>query len=100
MPLAYVTLFLELLEITEKITVNTIEDDQKKQLSEITDSVLDDIVYVLNYCSEQKYSMNEAKKLMILTKLGNHQERLNNLIENLAITKICSKCRRIYLASP
>ena len=100
MPLEYVSLFVELLEITKKITVNTIEDEQKRKLSEITDGVLNDIAYVLNYCSEQEYCMNEAKKLMILTKLGTHQKRLNTLIENLAITKICSKCRRTYLASP
>lgn len=100
MPLEYVALFVELLEITKKITVNTIEDHQKQSLSHITDRILKDIGYVLNYCSEQEYSINEAKKLMILSMLGNHQESLNTLIEQLAVTKVCSKCETVYIASP
>ncbi|MFX1377148.1 MAG: hypothetical protein ACFFA0_15185 [Promethearchaeota archaeon] len=43
--------------------------------------------------------MNEAKKLMILSKLGSHQNLLNNIIERLAVTKMCSKCGKELLAT-
>ena len=96
MPLEYLVLFSELMEITKRITLNTVNAEQKRKLSEITDAVLKDITYILNYCSEQQYSLNEAKKLIILSKLKKHQDLLNAVIEQLEVTKVCSRCGQQY----
>ncbi|MFX1281602.1 MAG: hypothetical protein ACFFA3_19790 [Promethearchaeota archaeon] len=99
MSLIYIKLFLELLEITKKITINTVSTELKQDLSRTTDVILNDTIYYLNYCIEHKYNLNEEKKNFLLSKIKAHQERLNTFIEQFAPTKICTKCGKEFLAT-
>lgn len=91
MSLEYIVLFEGLLEITRKITFNTTSQEIKQQLADVTNSIIEDIIYVLNYTSKNGYNVEESQG-RILSKFQIHQERLNTIIEQLAIRKICSKC--------
>jgi len=93
MSLEYIVLFEELLEITRKIIFNTTSQEIKQQLADVTNSIIDDITYVLNYTSKNGYNLEESQG-GILSKFQVHQERLNTIIEQLAIHKICSKCEK------
>ncbi|MBA7523940.1 hypothetical protein ES705_16077 [subsurface metagenome] len=92
MPLEYIVLFEELLEITKKITFNTVSQEIKQQLADITSSIIDDITNVLNCGSKNGYNMTQGRKLIILSKFQVHQEQLNRIIEKFGFRKTCSKC--------
>jgi len=98
MPLKYIVLFEELLEITRKITFNTVDQEIKQQLTSVTNSIIDDIIYILSYGSKSVYNTEESqgKKLMILSKFQVHKEQLNRTIEQLGLRKTCSKCGKEY----
>ena len=99
MPIEYLVLFSELLEITKKITTNTISPEVKQKLSNITDDILNDIANVLTYCSENGYNLSEAKKNEILSQFKEHETSLKTTIEEFALPKACSKCGREYPAT-
>jgi hypothetical protein len=98
MPTEYLVLFSELLEITRKITTNTISPEIKQKLSTATDDILKDITDALIYCSENGYNLSEAKKNVILSQLKEHETTLETTIEEFALPKTCSKCGRVYAA--
>ena len=91
MPLKYIVLFEELLEITKKITFNTIDQEIKQQLADTTRRIIDDITFVLNYTSKNRYDISKGKKFIINLMFQNHRKRLISLIEQQSIYKKCSK---------
>lgn len=96
MPLKYIVLFEELLEITKKITFNTVDQEIKQQLADATKHIIDDITFVLNYTAENGYDISKGKEFLINLMFQNHQKRLNSLIEQQSIYKRCSKCGRVF----
>jgi len=100
MPLKYIVLFEELLEITKKITFNTVDQEIKQQLADATKHIIDDITFVLHYTSKNGYDISKGKELMINLAFQNHQKRLINLIEQQSIYKRCSKCGIVLPRTP
>jgi len=96
MPLKYIVLFEELLEITKKITFNTVSQKIKQQLADTTKSIIDDITYVLHYTSENGYGITKGKEFIINLMFQSHQKKLNSLVEQQSIRKTCSKCGRVF----
>lgn len=95
MPLEYIALFEELMEITRKITFNTVSQGIKQQLTDTTRRIIDDITFVLQYTSKKGYELSKGKKFIINLMLQSHQKRLISLIEQQSIYKRCSKCGRM-----
>jgi len=96
MPLEYIVLFEDLIEITKKITFNTVSQEKKQQLTNVTTKIIEDITYVLNYTSKNGYDITKGKEFIIDLRFQSHQKRLNSLIEQLSIRKTCSKCGREF----
>ena len=99
MPLEYITLFVELVGITKKITLNTVSHEVKQKVSTTTDNILKDIAGVLTYCSENGHNPSEEKKNIILSQLRGHEATLSATIEEFALPKTCSKCGKEYPAT-
>ena len=96
MPLKYIVLFEELLKITKKIAFNTVSQEIKQQLADATNSIIEDIAYVLHFTSKNGYDISKGKEFIIDLKFQSHQKRLDSLIEYLSIRKKCSKCERVF----
>jgi len=96
MPFKYIVLFEELLEVTKKITFNTVSQEIKQQLADTTKNIIDDIIFVLHYTSENGYDISKGKEFLINIMFQSHQRRLNSLIEQQSIYKRCSKCGREF----
>lgn len=99
MPLEYITLFMELLGLTKKITINSISSEVKQKLSPVTDGILSDISQILEQCLESNYILPETKKQKILERLDTHEGTLSRTIEQYTLLKVCSKCGKTYPAT-
>lgn len=100
MLLEYIVLFEELMEISKKITINTVSPKMKQQLEDVTMNILKDIKHVLDYPSKKGHNISKGKELMIDLVFQSHKERLYNLIEQLGFHKNCSKCGREFPITP
>ncbi|MFW9939388.1 MAG: hypothetical protein ACFFFT_00010 [Candidatus Thorarchaeota archaeon] len=96
MPLEYIALFEELLEITSKIIVNTVSHKIKQELADTTQRIINDITFVLQYAHENGYEISKGKEFFIRVIIQNHQKQLIRLIEQQSIFKRCSKCGKRF----
>ena len=51
---------------------------------------------MLNYTSKNGYNITKGKDFLIDLKFQSHQKRLNSLIEQSGLGKVCSKCGREF----
>ena len=100
MLLEYLVLFEELMEISKKITINTVSQEEKQRLTDTTMSIVKDITYILNYASQNGYNISKGKEFLINLVFQSHKERLYYLIEELGFRKKCSKCGRGFPITP
>jgi len=100
MLLEYIVLFEELMEIAKKITFNMVSQDKKRQLTDTTQNIIDDIRYVLHFPFKNGFKISKGKEFMVDLAFKSYKERLYSLIEQSGFRKKCSKCGREFPITP
>lgn len=98
-PLEYITLFRNLLQLTESIAVSPIELEAREKLLPIFNLIVSDVINLLTTCKQVGYSIQDYERLKFRQKIFSNQKNLDELVEELHLIKECSKCKSKYPAT-